>query len=238
LKEKENYMRLSVQELKNLLKQKKQKVCGKKEVLVERLIMSNLDEINLRIKNELLYKLNIIKKEPVSKVTTTHNEESSTKVKIQPKVVEKMTSTTKTSLAIPKAVIAPKSISNINSRLLQNNNKDSSKSITIPTNITIPSLKKEELKIEGNKRKSQMKNVLEEEGFVASRVLPIAQVLKNIKGTECNSISEQYYRLKRKFEFQQQQQQQQQQYQYQHQHHHQHHHHHSHPILKKAKLMI
>lgn len=35
MKEKENYMKLSVQELKNLLKQKRKKVCGKKEVLVD-----------------------------------------------------------------------------------------------------------------------------------------------------------------------------------------------------------
>jgi hypothetical protein len=50
-------MRLSVQELKNLLKQKRKKVCGKKEALVERLIMANRDEINTKIKKELIHEL-------------------------------------------------------------------------------------------------------------------------------------------------------------------------------------
>jgi len=90
-------MRLSVQELKNLLKQKKKKVCGKKEALVDRLIMTNIDEINSKIKNELLYKLKLIKDPKNEKSTSNLHPkiEKKTSIKsvksINKKLTEKVT---------------------------------------------------------------------------------------------------------------------------------------------------
>ncbi|ORX42104.1 hypothetical protein BCR36DRAFT_167314 [Piromyces finnis] len=310
LKEKENYMKLSVQELKTRLKQKRKKVCGKKEVLVERLIMSNLDEINTKIKNELLYKLNIIQPEPKPKPEKnipTHSKASSTgKIKYNkmPILVSTTTTTTTTTpklttpklatttttatatttiaaktatitgtstastvginttpiikphLSIPKvnSVSLSKSLatlaSKISSRSAKSTTVTNSNFINIPTQLSslssaVPTETTSfinqavskvnpanELEINNAINKSSFPTLPEEEEedtFVASRTLPIADVLKNIRGSEStsiHSITEQYYRLKRKFEYQEILKAQ-------------HHLHHPisqiHPILKKLK---
>ncbi|ORX78086.1 hypothetical protein BCR32DRAFT_51862 [Anaeromyces robustus] len=188
MKEKEKYMKKSVQELKNLLKEKRKKVCGKKEVLVERLIMSNLDEINLKIKNELLCKLNLIKD---FEVNNNNNRYLYSKV---------------------ENIVTKPPIPSISKKLSDTNNTHLIKNKTNEVNTII----KKEIKNE------KEKNNKKDEGCVASRVLPIAEVLKSIKGEE-NRISDQYYRIKRKFEYQNLMKSQQQQ------------HHHHHNSVKKSK---
>ncbi|OUM56815.1 hypothetical protein PIROE2DRAFT_18423 [Piromyces sp. E2] len=252
--------------------------------------MSNLNEINLKIKNELLYKLNIIQPEPKPKPernTTTHSNKASisnekggsrpttktssttslpsTPVKplipipkgttvsrtkslttsttstTTPSVAAKPTITSSNSITIPTNPILPQSTSTTTtpsilhaiattlatttpSMLHAIATTGHTTSHTISPPKALPTIKKEMGSTPSTLSALPTPPEEEEDGtFVASRALPMADVLKSIRGPAAmNSITEQYYRLKRKFEYQEILKTQQQQQQLHHSHHHSH----------------